>query len=114
MDDIKLKLHMRLQIFHKDPYFGPGMARLMGLVKEKDSLTAACQEMGMAYSKAWKIIKRAESDLGFELISGRRGGKNGGISSLTKEGEDFLTRYLAFEQESQKQVTELFHKYYSD
>lgn len=116
MDDTEhkqhLNYHMRLRVYYEEPNFGPGVSSLMSLVKEKGSLSAACQEMNMAYSKAWKIIHKAEEDLGFSLMKGRRGGENGGNTALTPEGERFLKNYLAFCQESQKAVGELFVKFF--
>lgn len=106
------KYHMRLRVFSEEPYFGPGVSALMSLVREKESLSAACKEMGMAYSKAWKIIKKAEEDLGISLMEGRRGGEHGGKTLLTREGEEFLNSYLAFVKESQEAVTKIYHKYF--
>ena len=66
----------------------------------------------MAYSKAWKIIHKAEEDLGFPLMEGKRGGENGGATVLTEEGEAFLNRYLQFVNEAEHAVAELFEKFY--
>ena len=41
-------------------YFGPGVAMLIEGVKRTGSLSSAAKEIGMAYSKAWRIIKRSE------------------------------------------------------
>lgn len=112
MEKEELKFHMRLRVFREEVCFGPGMAKLMLLVQETESLSAACREMKMAYSKAWKIIKKAEADLGFILMESRRGGENGGSTYLTKDGEDFLKAYLDFEAEAQKAAAVLFDKYF--
>ena len=45
--------------------------------------------MGMAYSKAWRIMKSAEANLGFDLLF--RAGAHG--STLTREGESLLAAY---------------------
>ncbi|MEY8352416.1 LysR family transcriptional regulator [Lachnospiraceae bacterium 54-53] len=108
----ELKYHLRLRIFYEERNFGPGVAELMKYVRERGSLSAACQEMNMAYSKAWKIVNKAEEDLGFSLMEGKRGGENGGTTVLTAEGEDFLDRYLAFVKETEAAAAELFHKYF--
>ena len=52
--------------------------------------------MGMAYSKAWAIIRRAERELGFPLLNTTTGGKEGGGASLTPEGRTFLEQYDRF------------------
>lgn len=114
MDHETLKFHVRLRLYKKDMYYGPGVSALMELVKEKESLSAACKEMHMAYSKAWKIIRHAEKDLGFSLMEGTRGGENGGKTVLTEEGEELLKRYKAFEREVLLSAEQLFGQYFSD
>lgn len=108
-----LKFHMRLRVYYEERNFGPGVASLMKLVREQGSLSAACKEMHMAYSKAWKIIHKAEEDLGFPLMEGRRGGESGGNTVLTPKGGKFLDQYLAFTAEAEKAVEELFLKHFS-
>lgn len=104
------KYHMRLRVYRTERSFGPGVSRLMELVEEKGSLSAACKEMGMAYSKAWKIVKAAETDLGFSLMEGSSGGESGGRTVLTEQGKDFLKRYRQFEAEVQQKADEAFEK----
>ena len=36
----------------------------MERVDKNGSMSAACREMGMAYSKGWKIVRRAEASWG--------------------------------------------------
>lgn len=74
-------------------FFGPGIARLLELVNEHKNLQKASVLMEMSYTKAWKIIKRAEKNLGIRLIKGQTGGVGGGSSELTKEGLDLLNKY---------------------
>ncbi|MBS5065503.1 MAG: LysR family transcriptional regulator [Hungatella hathewayi] len=106
------KYHMRLRVYRTERSFGPGVSTLMRLVEEKGSLSAACKEMGMAYSKAWKIVKAAEKDLGFALMEGSSGGESGGKTVLTEKGKDFLERYLRFEAEVQQKADEVFERYF--
>lgn len=112
MKENGLQYHMKLRLYKQNRCFGPGVSSLMKLVKEYGSLSAACKEMGMAYSKAWKIIKAAEEDLGFLLMEGSSGGEHGGRTILTQKGAEFLQTYLSFEEEVQIQVEQLFQKYY--
>lgn len=107
-----LSYKIRLRIYKKDLVFGPGVAELMEYVEELESLSAACRRMGMAYSKGWKIVKRAEEDFGFLLMEGTRGGSHGGKMVLTEEGKEILHRYRKFEAELQQEAEKLFHKYF--
>ena len=71
-------------------FFGEGPCRLLHLIEETGSLRAAAISMGMAYTKALAIMKRAEKNLGFPLTARRIGGKGGGGSALTPEAKEFL------------------------
>jgi molybdate transport repressor ModE-like protein len=77
-------------------FFGEGPFRLLCCVEKTGSLRAAAMEMEMAYSKASKILKQAEANLGFSLTSRSTGGKDGGGSVLTPEGKQWLSQYKAY------------------
>ena len=81
---------------NNEKFFGEGPARLLHGVEELGSVRAAAQSMGMAYSKALKLIQNAEKALGFTLVSRTVGGKDGGGSALTPEGKEWLERYEAY------------------
>ena len=77
-------------------FFGEGPHRLLLAVEEMGSLRSAAVSMGMAYTKALKLLKNAEAALGFPLTVRAVGGKNGGGSRLTPEGKEWLRRYEAY------------------
>ena len=77
-------------------FFGEGPARLLRGIEETGSLRAAAMSMDMAYTKALKLIRNGENALGFALIHRSTGGKDGGGSSLTTEGKEWLQRYEAY------------------
>ena len=76
-----------------EKFFGEGPARLMRGIETTGSLRAAALSMGMAYSKALKLIRNAETVLGYPLLRRFTGGKDGGGSCLTEEGKEWLQRY---------------------
>ena len=84
--------------------FGRGIASLCLGVRETGSLNAAAKGMGMAYSKAWRIIKDTEAALDLQLLN--RDGAHG--SDLTEAGNKLLDTYLAIEEKLQKEAEELF------
>ena len=86
--------------------FGPGIAALCAGVQELGSLNAAAKSMGMAYSKAWRIIKDTETALGFQLLI--RDGAHG--SSLTKEGSQLLEVYTSIQEKLTKESVKLYEK----
>lgn len=108
-----LQYDARIRIYYAERNFGPGTAELMRQIVRTGSMSAACKEMGMAYSKAWKLIRFAEKDLGFPLLEGTRGGEHGGKTVLTEAGLKLLNRYLAFLGEAEEELDRLFEKYFS-
>ena len=82
-----------VRIFGEEKCFGPGVAQLLHRVEEKHSLRAAAISMGMAYSKAWTIIKASEKELGFDLLVSTTGGKNGGGATLSEKAMSLLAAY---------------------
>ena len=87
---------IRLTDDNGQKFFGEGPARLLHGVEETGSLRAAAASMGMAYTKALKILKNAETALGFPLTVRAAGGKNGGGSCLTPQGKELLNRYESY------------------
>lgn len=91
--ELHLKLTVRLYTDDRARCFGPGIATLLHLVETHKSLRAAAASMGMAYSKAWKIIHMAEELLGYKLLDTAIGGRNGGGAALTAEAVALLAAY---------------------
>ena len=94
--DTKLHPVISVRIFGAEKCFGPGVATLLEKVEALHSLRAAAASIGMAYSKAWTIVKNSENALGFKLLSTTTGGKHGGGATLTPEGAAFLQAYDEF------------------
>lgn len=88
--------------------FGPGPAELLERVDALGSLRAAAIEMGMAYTKATRIVREAEAALGFALTERTVGGSGGGGSSLTPAARDLLVRYRAFERSCERDLSRNF------
>lgn len=109
---MSLSAHARLTISDDDRdlpgAFGGGCASLLEGVAEEGSLNRAAKRMGMAYSKAWRIVREAEGHLGCELLA--RDGARGSV--LTPKGEHALHAYRTLQAELDamiaKRLTELF------
>lgn len=76
-----------------EKFFGEGPCQLLRGVEACGSLRGAANAMGMAYTKALKILGNAEKALGFPLTTRSVGGKTGGGSCLTPEGKEWLEKY---------------------
>lgn len=79
-------------------FFGDGPCRLLRLVEETGSLQKAAQEMGMAYTKAMKLLKQAEAAVGEPLTRRLIGGAGGGGSVLTQRGRELTEQYEQYKE----------------
>ena len=86
--------------------FGRGIANLCLGVREHGSLNAAAKSMGMAYSKAWRIIKDTEVELGIQLLN--RDGAHG--SQLTEAGDKLLDTYIAIDEKLQEEAQRIYNE----
>lgn len=109
MSDLsKLEPSVRLSVINPESeansVYGRGIANLCLGVREFGSLNAAAKDMGMAYSKAWRIIKCTEAALGVQLLN--RDGAHG--SQLTEAGNLLLDAYLSISIALQSEAESLF------
>lgn len=93
--------------------FGPGPRELLERVESEGSLRAAAISMGMAYTKASRMVKAAEASFGFPLTERTIGGVGGGGSRLTAEARDLLNRYEAFEAACEDDLRRNFSECFS-
>ena len=75
--------------------FGHGCVLLLQGIAREHSLNRAAKSLGMAYSKAWRIVNEAEAQLGCKLIE--RDGARG--STLTPAGERAIEAYETLQSE---------------
>lgn len=110
------KLHpvLSIRLFRDEKCFGSGVAQLLQLVQQHHSLRGAAIAMGMAYSKAWTVMRRCEEELGFPLLVYATGGKNGGGATLTPEAESLLTAYDRYCQRLQNVSIQLFEEEFQE
>ena len=109
------KLHAKISVrlFTDDKCFGPGIASLLRRVEKYHSLRAAASSMGMAYSKAWTILKSCEEHLGFKLLVSTVGGKNGGGATLTDAAAVMLAAYDEYRAELKDYAERLLEEKFS-
>ncbi len=103
---------LRINIEKEEMFFNSRAKLLLILIDEIGTVKGACEHMALSYRKAWSIIEDIEKALGFTVVNRRHGGKDGGRSSLTEEGKEFLIKYSKFEKEvklfSEKKFNEIF------
>lgn len=88
--------------------FGRGIVMLLEGVERLGSLNAIAKEMGMAYSKAWTVVKRTEEEFGVELLvrEGQRG------STVTEQARLLMACYHEMLRTGDEAVKAVFEKHY--
>jgi molybdate transport system regulatory protein len=92
-------------------YCGPGMIKLLIAIKQTGNVRDACENMGMSYSKGWKLLRGLEQWLGFPVTFRHQGGKGGGLAYLSEKGEAFLEEYLDLSQKCHETIQRIFEQY---
>lgn len=103
---VKLTLHAG------ERFFGPGICELLERIRETSSIQAAAAGMEMSYTKAWRILNRAEREMGVQLITRMCGGKKGGSSTLTEAGERAVRDFREMEGRLSEAANDLLKAYY--
>ena len=94
----KLTAKIRIHLFKNDKCFG--------------SLRKAAIDMNMSYSKAWKIVKQCEENLGFKLLISTTGGKSGGGAFLTDDAKQIINSYNMYCADIEEYSSKLLDKYF--
>ncbi len=104
----KLSVDLRITIVangsRSEGSLGKGVVELLQGIIDKGSLNQAAKSIGMAYSKAWRIVKETEAGFGFLLIN--RDGARG--STLTKEGEQLVSIYHKVQRDANEYANSRF------
>ena len=86
---------VRTKLFVANETIGIGKIRLLQLVGETGSISAAARQMGMNYRRAWFLIDSMQSGFADPILLTERGGKGHGGASLTQLGFELINRYEA-------------------
>ena len=81
---------------------GPGKIKLLELVGELGSISAAGRAMGMSYRRAWTLIDGLNGSFRSPVVTTQPGGARGGGAALTDLGHDVIARYRAIERAAAK------------
>lgn len=101
-------LNMRLEKEH--PFFSARLKLLLYLLADTQNMRVACAYAAVSHSKAWEMINLFERNVGFPVVERQRGGKDGGSTRLTEQGEAFLLAYQKFEEAVHQFTQEEFQK----
>jgi molybdate transport system regulatory protein len=107
-----MKVTYKVWLDNKGKAFGEGPYELLTRVEQAQSLHQAANQMGMAYSKAWTLIRTMEKRLGFTLIERKVGGRSGGGSHLTPKARDLMNHYEGFRKDVDKAIRKIYQRHF--
>jgi molybdate transport system regulatory protein len=81
---------------------GPGKIRLLELIGESGSISAAGRTMKMSYRRAWSLIDELNGYFRRPVVATQLGGTRGGGAVLTEAGHDLIASYRAIERAATK------------
>lgn len=76
---------------------GPGKVRLLELIADTGSISAAGRAMGMSYRQAWLLIDSLNRSFREPAVATLSGGPRGGGAELTPFGQDLIAIYRRIE-----------------
>lgn len=110
MDNINLKVKLYLEN-EQDKFMGIGVLWILQKVETCGSLRAATEEMGISYSKAFRMIENLESSVGVPVLERRKGGMQRSGAKLTPFGKAFIALYDDFQKNCKALLEKPFEKF---
>lgn len=108
----EMKIAYKVWLDKDGKAFGDGPYELLRRVEKTKSLRQAANQMGMSYSKAWRLIGTLEERLGFILLERKTGGPSGGGSKVTPQGKDLMNHYERFRRDVEKGLEKIYKKHF--
>ena len=91
---------------------GPGKLRLLDAIASKKSLAAAAKGLRMSYRLAWEHVRLIEERARITVVEPRRGGRGGGGTELTPEGEALVKAYRGFRRDMERKTEAAFRRHF--
>lgn len=110
MDDYSLKVKLYLED-SQEKFMGIGVLWLLQKVEECGSLRSAAINLGISYSKAFKMVENLESALGQSVLERKRGGSSRIGASLSPFGVQFVSLYDGFQKQCKQLLEEPFEDF---
>ena len=84
--------------FGTEVRLGPGKVRLLELIAETGSISAAARQMEMSYRRAWLLIDEVNGIFGNPVVETATGGTGGGGAKITPLGEAVIAAFRDIER----------------
>ena len=95
----------------RNPAMGPGKARLVGLIAESGSISAAARRMGMSYRRAWQLVEALNKSFSEPVVLTAVGGKRGGGAAVTEFGKRLVAQYHGMELKASAAIEKDLQKF---
>lgn len=94
----KIEFNFKIWLSSKEGkgIMGDGKWKILKAIEKHGSLKAATEALGITYRRTWGDLKKIENDLGIKLLEKSRGGKDGGTTVLTPEGQNLVNAFDTF------------------
>lgn len=92
-------LQLSLEIVGERRLPGREIFALLQGVRRQGTIRAAANDAGLSYRHAWGLLQAAEETLGTRLLRRQAGGRSGGSTSLSPDGERLLQRFSQLQRE---------------
>jgi molybdate transport system regulatory protein len=100
----RTSLHLRID-FGGERSIGPGKVRLLELINETGSISAAGRALAMSYRQAWLLVDELNQMCRAPAIVAQTGGGGGGGAVLTETGNDIVRLYREMERKAYAAAT---------
>ena len=94
-----IKIRYRLWIDKNgNSFLGEGRIVLLQKIKEYGSISSAAKAIDISYRKAWQLVENMNRTSEKPLVIKKSGGKNGGSTVVTAEGERAVKEFSMLKQ----------------
>jgi molybdate transport system regulatory protein len=83
-------------------FLGGDRINLLEKIDELGSITKAAKDVGISYKTAWDVINMINNLADKPLVDRSAGGKGGGGTSLTAEGQKVINQFKTIQEEHRK------------
>ena len=110
MNELNLKVKLYIQN-GSEKFMGIGVLWVLQKTHELGSLRAAANDLGISYSKVYRMIVNLEKNLGAKVIDRKKGGADRSGATLTEFGIRFAEMYDGFQRECKAMLDPEFAKF---
>ena len=110
MDELNLKVKLYIQN-GSEKFMGIGVLWVLQKTHELGSLRAAANNLGISYSKVYRMIVNLENNLGARVLDRRKGGADRSGATLTEFGIRFAEMYDTFQRGCKELLDPEFAKF---